>query len=38
MQTEREVIPVHRMESQSPLGLEFNYIEVKDEHDEIMMK
>lgn len=34
----QQVIPVHRMDIQSSLGIEFNYMEMTDEYDEIMMK
>jgi AraC-like DNA-binding protein/mannose-6-phosphate isomerase-like protein (cupin superfamily) len=34
----RQVIPVHRIDSQSPLNIEFNYMEITDEYIEIMMK
>lgn len=37
-QTKRHTIPVHQMNTESPLGLEFRYMEVTDEHMEIMMK
>lgn len=37
-QSKQQVIPVHRMNSQSPLNLEFSYMEMTDEYQEIMMK
>ena len=36
-QTNRQVIPVYRMDAQTPLGMEFSYMEITDEYDEIMM-
>ncbi|MDR1200079.1 MAG: AraC family transcriptional regulator [Tannerellaceae bacterium] len=32
------IIPVHRMDAQTPLGIKFSYIEMTDEYDEIMLK
>ena len=37
-QTKRHTIPVHQIDTESSLGLEFRYMEVTDEHIEIMMK
>ncbi len=34
----QQIIPVHRMDIQSSLGIEFNYMEMTDEYIEIMMK
>ncbi|MDR0748384.1 MAG: AraC family transcriptional regulator [Tannerellaceae bacterium] len=31
------VIPVHRMDAQTPLGIAFNYLEMTDEYDEILL-
>lgn len=34
----QQTIPVHRIETQFPLGIEFNYMEMTNEHIEIMVK
>ena len=35
--TKQQAIPVFRMETQSPLGIEFSYMEMTDGYDEFMM-
>jgi AraC-like DNA-binding protein len=37
-QTNRQAIPVHRMDTQIPFGIEFSYLDMTDEYDEIMLK
>jgi len=37
-QTKQQVIPVHRMDAQTPLGIEFSYMEMTDEYNEIMLQ
>ena len=35
-QTKRQTIPVYRMDTETPLGMEFDYLEMTNEYDEIM--
>lgn len=37
-QTKQQIIPIHRMNTQFPLGMEFSYMEVKNEPDEITLE
>ena len=37
-QSERQAIPTHRMETKTPLGMEFSYLEMTDEYDEIILQ
>ncbi|MDR1182992.1 MAG: helix-turn-helix domain-containing protein [Bacteroidales bacterium] len=37
-QTKQQAIPVHRMDTQTPLGIEFGYLDMTDEYNEIMVK
>lgn len=37
-QTEQHVIPVHRMDTHTSLGIELSYLEITDEVDEIMLQ
>ncbi|GHT37212.1 hypothetical protein AGMMS49574_29770 [Bacteroidia bacterium] len=32
-----QIIPIHRMNVQTPLGIEFSYMEVGNEYDEMMI-
>jgi AraC-like DNA-binding protein len=36
-QTKQQAIPIHRMDAQTPLGIAFGYMEVKDELDEALL-
>ena len=36
--TKQQVIPIHRMDTQTPPGIGFGYLEMTDEYDEIMLK
>lgn len=36
-QTKQQVIPVHRIDTQTPLGIKLSYLEVADEYDETIV-
>jgi AraC-like DNA-binding protein len=38
MKQTKQIIPVHSMDTESPLGIEFNYMEMTNDYDEIMLK
>ena len=37
-QTKQQVIPIHSMDAKASLGIEFNYLEMTNEYDEIMIE
>lgn len=38
MKQKKQAIPIHHIDTQTPLGLEFTYVEMMNEYDEIVMK